>query len=77
MDGSGMTLITTVLIGAGAVFIASALDDSSIVQTFQKIMNGETLSVATTSTTSTTTQTSTGTTPPSSGLPPGTPTYKM
>jgi hypothetical protein len=68
MNGSGMTLITTVLLGAGAVLIASALDDSSIVETFQKIMRGETLSISAPGTTAATTS-STSTTPP--------PTYTM
>lgn len=35
-----MTLITTVLLGAGVLFIASALDNTPLVQTFQKILNG-------------------------------------
>lgn len=34
-----MTLITTVLLGAGVLFIASALDNTPLVQTFQKILS--------------------------------------
>lgn len=36
-----MTLLVLALIGMGVIFIASALDDTPIVQTFQKILGGQ------------------------------------
>ncbi len=36
-----MTIVVTVLIGAGVLFIASALDNTPIVETFQKIIKGQ------------------------------------
>lgn len=38
-----MTFIITVLIGAGVLFIASSLDNSALVDTFQKIISGSTI----------------------------------
>lgn len=35
-----MTIVVVVLLGAGVLLIASALDNTPIVQTFQKILNG-------------------------------------
>ena len=36
-----MTLISTILLGVGIVFIASSLDCTPIISTFQKIINGQ------------------------------------
>lgn len=36
-----MTFIIVVLLGAGVIFVASSLDNTPIVQTFQKIISGE------------------------------------
>lgn len=38
-----MTTVAVILIGAGVILIASSLDNSSIVETFQKIINGDTI----------------------------------
>lgn len=38
-----MTMIEVVLIGAAALLIASSLDNTPIVQTFQKIMQGQSI----------------------------------
>lgn len=38
-----MTTIVTVLFGAGVLFVASALECQSLVATFQKIVNNETI----------------------------------
>lgn len=45
-----MTIITVLLIGAGTLLIASALDGSSLKDTFTKIMNGEPVNWSGTST---------------------------
>jgi hypothetical protein len=62
-----MTFVATVLIGAGLLLIASALDDTSIVSTFQKIVSGQTIDWSGKGTTSTTNTTSATTQPPSTG----------
>lgn len=36
-----MTIVVVALLGAGILLIASALDNTPIVSTFQKIMRGE------------------------------------
>lgn len=36
-----MTTVAVVLIGVGVVLIASALDNTPIISTFQKIINGD------------------------------------
>lgn len=36
-----MTAVVVLLLGTGVLFIASSLDGSSLVDTFQKIMKGE------------------------------------
>lgn len=36
-----MTILVTVLLGAGVLFVASALDNTPIIQTFQKIISGQ------------------------------------
>ena len=36
-----MTLLSVVLLGAGLILVASALDNSSIVDTFHKIVSGQ------------------------------------
>jgi hypothetical protein len=38
-----MTTVVTVLFGAGILFIASALECQPLVDTFQKIINGDTI----------------------------------
>lgn len=38
-----MTILAVLVFGAGAILIASALDNSDIVTTFQKIMSGQTI----------------------------------
>lgn len=40
-----MTLLAVALIGAGAILIASALDNTPIATTFQKIISGQSLSL--------------------------------
>jgi hypothetical protein len=41
MSQNNMTVVVVILIGAGTIFVASALDNSSIVDTFQKIISGQ------------------------------------
>lgn len=36
-----MTIVAVILIGTGVLFIASSLDNTPIVQTFQKIISGQ------------------------------------
>lgn len=36
-----MTIVMVLVLGLGLVFIASSLDDTPILQTFQKIMSGQ------------------------------------
>ena len=36
-----MTILVTVLLGAGVLFVASALDNTPIISTFQKIISGK------------------------------------
>jgi hypothetical protein len=67
-----MTFVVTVLIGAGILFVASALDDTPLIQTFQKIISNQPInwtgaSSSPTSGTSAATGPSTGTTVPSTG----------
>lgn len=38
-----MTFIIVVLLGAGVIFVASSLDNTPIIQTFQKIVSGGTI----------------------------------
>lgn len=38
-----MTLVVVILIGLGTVFIGSAMDNTPIVSTFQKILSGQTI----------------------------------
>ena len=56
---NGATLIMVILIGTGLVFITSAIEDLSILDTFQKIIRNEPLGTSTSATTSSTTQKST------------------
>lgn len=36
-----MTIVAVILLGIGIIFIASSLDNTPIVQTFQKIISGQ------------------------------------
>lgn len=36
-----MTMLIVILMGAGVLFVASAMDNTPIVSTFQKIMSGD------------------------------------
>lgn len=62
MSLGNMTIVPVILIGAGILFIASALDNSSIVQTFQKIISQQPINWAGTVTTTGTQGTGTATT---------------
>lgn len=60
-----MTFVATVLIGAGMIFIGSSLDNTPLVDTFKKIINGKSINwtgqtVTPTTTTSATKNPSTG-----------------
>ena len=58
-----MTFIDVLIIGLGGLLVASALDNTPIVQTFQKIIKGQAINIkqdtAPSPTNSTTSQTST------------------
>lgn len=41
-----MTMAAVILIGAGILFISSALDNTPLVQTFQKIVSGQAINWA-------------------------------
>ncbi len=61
-----MTMVVVIMIGAGVLFVASALENQSLFNTFNKIVANQPINWSgATPSSSTTTQTSASTTPPS------------
>lgn len=60
MSKNNMTIVVVILLGAGVLFVASALDNSDLVTTFQKIISGQSINWAGTSSTGQSTQKLTG-----------------
>lgn len=58
-----MTIVMLLMLGTGAIMIASALDNTPIVTTFQKIITAQPININGSTTASTTSSQTTGTTP--------------